>query len=164
MEEQSERTYNWAALGQAADLAVGKTGAEYLELLANTRPSLNPFWATIGLIKLEVLQEGKTRLTIQPQAYHYNAMGSVHGGVAASLLDTAAATAVHSTLPKAGALTTMQLSTYYVRPITVESGLMYCYGEIIRVGRRTATSQSRLEDAGGKLYAHATGSFMLFLD
>lgn len=80
----------------------------------------------------------------------------VHGGIAATLLDTALGCAVHTMLPVGVGYTTLELHVNYVRPITVQTGVIRAEGEVIHMGRSVATAQARIVDAAGKLYAHAT--------
>ncbi|MBC8075392.1 MAG: PaaI family thioesterase, partial [Chloroflexales bacterium] len=91
-----------------------------------------------------------------PAEYHYNPIGSVHGGVAATLCDSAMACAIHTTLPAGVGYTTLELKVNFVRPITVQTGRVTCEGTLIHMGGRVATAEARLTDASGALYAHAT--------
>ena len=79
---------------------------------------------------------------MRAQEFHYNPLGSVHGGVIATLLDTAAACAVHSTLPAGVGYTSLDLTTKFLRPVSVASGLLRCEGTVISRGRRTALAQA----------------------
>lgn len=164
MSEQNHnsRTYSWLHPERFEELAAGKSGLEYMQLLAGEGLHHGPFWQTIGVEKFEVLAPGETLFTAQPQPYHYNIIGTVHGGFTAALLDSALGTAVHSLLPEASRMTTVQLDLHFVRPVTLDSGLLRCTGKAIHVGRRMATAEARLVDAADKLCAHATGTMMIF--
>jgi uncharacterized protein (TIGR00369 family) len=94
--------------------------------------------------------------------FHYNPLGSVHGGVIATLLDTAAGCTVHSTLPAGVGYTSLDLMTRFIKPVTVNSGVLRCEGAIISRGRRTAVAESRLYDERDKLLAHATSTCLIF--
>jgi uncharacterized protein (TIGR00369 family) len=85
----------------------------------------------------------------------------VHGGFAATLLDSALGCSIHTTLAAGTAYTTLELHVNYIRAITAETGLMSCIGEVIHVGRTQATAQARLVDASGKLYAHGTTTCLI---
>jgi uncharacterized protein (TIGR00369 family) len=87
---------------------------------------------------------------------HYNPIGTVHGGYAATLLDSAMGCAVHSVLEAGMGYATLEIKVNLVRPITVETGPVRAEGSLLHRGRRSATSQAQLVDAGGKLLAHAT--------
>ena len=97
-----------------------------------------------------------------PERRHYNPIGSVHGGVLATLLDTAAGCSVHSTLAPGELYTSLDLTVKFLRPVTVESGRLRCEGSVLQRGRRTALAQAQLYDAEGRLVAHATSTCMIF--
>src|SRR3712207_555531 len=93
--------------------------------------------------------------------FHYNPLGSVHGGVISTLLDTAAACAVHTTLAVGELYTSVDLTAKFLRPVTVDSGLLTCEGTVIQRGRRTALAQAQLTDEAGRLVAPATSTCMI---
>ena len=108
------------------------------------------------------MREGRAVFECTPSEYHYNPIGVVHGGLAATLLDSALGCAVHSTLAAGAGYSTVELHVNLVRPITMQTGRMRCEAEIVHVGRSMATAQGRLTDAAGKLYAHGTTTCMIF--
>lgn len=97
-----------------------------------------------------------------PNLHHYNPIGTVHGGFAATLLDSALGCAIFSTLHKGDAWTTLELKLNYVRGMSADTGPVLAEGRVIHRGRTVATSEGDLKDAGGKLYAHATTTCMIF--
>jgi uncharacterized protein (TIGR00369 family) len=97
-----------------------------------------------------------------PDLQHYNPIGSVHGGFAATLLDSALGCAIFSTLHKGDAWTTLELKLNFVRGMSADTGPVRAEGRIIHRGRTVATSEGDLKDAAGKLYAHATTTCMIF--
>ncbi len=97
-----------------------------------------------------------------PAEFHYNPLGTVHGGFAATLLDSALGCAVHTTLKPGFAYTTVELKVNYVRPMTTKTGLVTCEGRIISVGSRIATAEAKLTGGDGKLYAHGTATCLIF--
>jgi uncharacterized protein (TIGR00369 family) len=97
-----------------------------------------------------------------PEFRHYNPTGSVHGGWYATLLDSAVACAVISTLTKNESSTTLELKLNLVRPLTKDTGPVRAEGRVIHRGRSVATSEGELKDRAGKLYAHATTTCMIF--
>ncbi len=161
-DEKRNRSYTWDAPLSLSEDAAGLTGLEYLKGIEEKGVQANPFWQTIGISKFEVLELGKVRLTASPKEYHANIIGSVHGGFAASLLDSALATAAHSLLAKAGKITTIQVNINYVRAIRVDQGEIFCLGEAIHVGRKMATSEAKIIDKEGKLYCHGSSTLMVF--
>jgi uncharacterized protein (TIGR00369 family) len=115
----------------------------------------------IGIDGIEA-EDGRIVVTMTAHEFHYNPLGTVHGGVLATLLDTATGCAVHSTLPAGMGYTSLDLTTKYLRPVTVESGQLRCVGTVLSRGRRTALAQAELTDERGRLVAHATSSCLLF--
>mgnify|MGYP003874018467 FL=1 len=99
---------------------------------------------------------------MQAQEFHYNPLGGMHGGMIATLRDTAAGCSVHSTLAVGEGYTSLDLTTKFLRAVTVDSGLLRCEGTVLQRGRRTALAQAQLRDEAGRLVAHATSSCMIF--
>jgi len=97
-----------------------------------------------------------------PSFRHYNPIGSVHGGYAATLLDSAMGLAVHSMLPPGTGYTTLEFKISFVRGMTQDTGPVRSEGRILNVGRRTATAEARITDSKGRLLAHATTTCLVF--
>jgi len=97
-----------------------------------------------------------------PSEEHYNPQGIVHGGWTASVLDSALGCAIETRIPAGRSYGTVELKVNYVRPVTGQTGRMTCRGEIIHSGRRMATSEARLVDEAGKLYAHGSCTCMIY--
>ena len=112
--------------------------------------------------KLVEVSEGHAVFTIQPDERHYNGLGIAHGGLAATLLDSATGCAINTMMPAGKIFTTLEMKVNYVRPMTRETGEVRCEANVIHVGGRTATAEGRIEDRHGKLYAHGTATCMLF--
>lgn len=154
------RTVTWSDPALGAEPAARLTGIEYLRAMARGDAPPPPLSLLMGF-KLEEIEEGRVIVTMAPAEYHYNPRGVVHGGVAATLFDTALGCAVQSLLPPAHAAPTIQLQVNFIRPITVATGKLFCSGDVIHSGTRSATAEGRLHDTAGKLYAHATGTFII---
>jgi uncharacterized protein (TIGR00369 family) len=112
--------------------------------------------------KLVEVSEGRAVFTIEPDERHYNGLGIVHGGLAATVLDSALGCAINSMMPAGKIFTTLEMKINYVRPIRRETGEMRCEASVIHVGARVATGEGRIVDREGKLYAHGTATCMLF--
>jgi len=97
-----------------------------------------------------------------PGFRHYNPIGSVHGGYAATLLDSAMGLAVHSMLPRGTGYTTLEFKISFIRGMTKDTGIVRSEGRTLNVGRRTATAEARITDASGRLLAHATTTCLVF--
>ena len=146
-----------------AAVQTGKTisGIEYLKALQSGELPPPPIAVLMGMWITEV-SEGRVVFAAEPAEYHYNPLGTVHGGVMATLLDSALGCVVQSMLPAGISYTTVELKVNYLRPITVKTGTVYCEGKIIYVGGRIATAEGRLTDAEGKLYGHGTTTCLIF--
>jgi uncharacterized protein (TIGR00369 family) len=114
-----------------------------------------PIAELIGFDLLEV-DEGRAVFALDPAERHYNPLGTVHGGIAATLLDSAMGCAVHTTVPEDAGYTTLELKVNYVRSITEATGRISATGTVLHRGRTVATAEGRLEDDDGRLLAHAT--------
>jgi uncharacterized protein (TIGR00369 family) len=113
------------------------------------------FWMT----RVEL---GDVTFDYEPVFDHYNPLGSVHGGIAATLLDSVMGCCIHTTLKAGFGYTTLEIKVNYVRAMTDKTGPVKAEGKIINVGSRIATSEGRLVDAAGKLLAHGTTTCLIF--
>lgn len=155
------RTVTWGDFREGVTAAKSLSGLEYLRAIVRGEVPGAPIAALMGFAPVEV-SEGRAVFVVEPAEYHYNPIGTVHGGLAATLLDSALGCAVHSTLPVGAGYTTLELHVNMVRAISQDTGKLTCTGEVIHVGGRVATAQARLRDADGKLYAHGTTTCMVF--
>jgi len=149
------RTITWE--DPMAAIQTGKTisGIAYLKALQSGELPPPPIAILLGMSLTDV-SEGRAVFAAEPSEYHYNPLGTVHGGVMATMLDSALGCAVQSMLPAGTGYTTIELKVNYLRPITAKTGTIYAEGKIIHVGGRIATAEGRLTDTAGKLYAHGT--------
>jgi uncharacterized protein (TIGR00369 family) len=155
------RTFSWENPLANLDKLGGRTGLELFQAMISGELPPPPIMKLMDMERLTA-EFGSVTVTLRPQEFHYNPLGGVHGGVIATLLDTAAACSVHTTLPAGVGYTSMDLTTKFLRPVTVESGLLTCTGSVLSQGRRTALAQAQLTDEQGRLLAHATSSCLLF--
>ncbi len=107
-------------------------------------------------------EPGRAIFEMEPGPQHYNPIGSVHGGVALTLLDSAMGCAVHTLLEAGVGYTTLEVKTNFVRPIKADTGVIRCEGTVIHKGSRVATAEGKIMDAGGKLLAHGTTTCLIF--
>jgi uncharacterized protein (TIGR00369 family) len=136
-------------------------GIDFLrELMAGRLPA-PPINYTVDFTLAEV-EPGRAVFSLTPGEEHYNPIGSMHGGVFATLLDSAAGCAVQTTLPQGMAYTSLDLTVKFLRRVTVETGPVRAIGTVVSKGRQTALAQAQLVDATDRLLAHATSSCMLF--
>jgi uncharacterized protein (TIGR00369 family) len=138
------------------------TGLEVLRAIAAGELPGAPIAELLGFAPVEA-DEGRVVFAATPGPQHYNPIGSVHGGLAATLLDSAMGCAVHSTLPAGVGYTTLELKVNFVRPITSETGRIVCEGTIVHRGGRVATAEGRVfAEADGSLLAHGTTTCLIF--
>ena len=137
------------------------SGLEFMQKIAQGELPQPPMGQTLGFKVVEA-ELGKTVFEGQPNASHYNPIGSVHGGFAFTLLDSAMACAVHTKLDVGVFYTTLEMKANLVRAIRQDSGILRATGNVIHYGRTTATAESKLVDLNGKLYAHGTSTCLIF--
>ncbi len=154
-------TVSWDDPMPAAKKAMSLSGRDYLTAMMEERMPAPPIAKLLGFHLAEI-GEGFAVFECTPGEQHYNPIGVVHGGLACTLLDSAMGCAVHSTLPASTGYTTLEVKVNLVRPITTTTGLLRAEGRVIHTGKRMATSEGRLIDSAGKLYAHSTTTCMVF--
>jgi len=154
------RSYSWQDPLPTARSARELTGLEFLrKIIAGELPP-PPIANTLDYSLLEA-EEGRAVFGIKPAEIHYNPIGTVHGGIPCTLLDSAMACAIHTTLPAGVGYTTLELKVNIVRAIGKDTGFLRAEGRLIHAGRSTAVAEGRLTDEAGKLYAHATTTCMV---
>ena len=149
------RTAFWEDPARLAEAAMSQDGLTFLRSMRDGELPRPPIAALLGFEAPEV-EPGRVTFRLLPGEHHYNPIGAVHGGVLATMLDSAMGCAVHSMLPEGTGYTTLELKVNFVRAVTVDTGEIACRAEVVHLGRRTATAEARAEDASGKLLAHAT--------
>jgi len=137
------------------------SGLEFLRSIADGRLPAPPIAAMLGF-HLAQVSEGYARFEMTPEFRHYNPIGAVHGGVAATLLDSCMGCAVHTHLPAGTGYTTLEIKINFVRALTYQTGLVRAEARTLHVGRRAGTAEGKLFDAKGTLYAHGTTTCMIF--
>jgi uncharacterized protein (TIGR00369 family) len=143
------------------DTLTAESGVDFLRgVVVGSHPH-PPICETMGFHFVAV-EPGRVTLEGMPDFKYYNPIGSVHGGFAATLLDTASGAAIFSTLAKGETWTTLELKLNFVRPLTHETGAIRADGRVIHRGRTVATAEGDLKDSAGRLYAHATTTCMIF--
>jgi uncharacterized protein (TIGR00369 family) len=143
------------------DLLEASSGLEFLRGIIDGKYPVPPIADLIGFSLTEV-DFGRVVFESTPEFKHYNPLGIVHGGYAATLLDSCMGCCVHSTLPVGVGYTTLEFKVTFMRAITTETGPVKAEGRILNAGRRAATAEGRLTDAKGRLLAHATTTCLVF--
>ncbi|MEV4625075.1 PaaI family thioesterase [Micromonospora sp. NPDC049523] len=155
------RTFTWSDPSINAASLGRRSGLELLtSMIAGELPP-PPVMHLIDMSRMTA-EEGRVVVEMEVQEFHYNPLGSVHGGVLSTLLDTAAGCSVHSTLPAGVGYTSLDLNVKFLRPATVRSGVLRCEGNVLQRGRRTALAEAKVLDSAGRLIAHATSTCLLF--
>jgi uncharacterized protein (TIGR00369 family) len=137
-------------------------GFEQLRAMREGRLPAAPIAETLGFAGFDVPERGTAIFELDPELRHYNPIGSVHGGVFATLLDSACGCAVHSTLAVGEGYTSLDLTVKFLKPVTVDSGRIRAVGTVLQRGRRTALAEAKLYDGAGRLVAYASSSCMIF--
>ncbi len=152
---ERRREYTWHDPAATAEMMGQRSGLEFLQaIVAGTLPK-PPIADTLNY-ELTAVREGHAVFEVIPAEYHYNPLGVVHGGLAATLLDSAMGCAIQSALPANTRYTTIELKVNYIRAMTTTTGRVRAEGDVIHVGGRVAVAEGRIIDGEGKLYAHAT--------
>ena len=137
------------------------SGLEFVQGLVDGTLPLNTMAKTLGYDVTEVAN-GRVVVTAVPTGALLNPAGTVHGGFAATLLDSAMGLAIHSTLEQGTSQTTLEFKISLVRPITPETGPIKAEGVVLSRGRRVGTAEGRLTDSDGRLLAHGTTTCLIF--
>jgi uncharacterized protein (TIGR00369 family) len=148
-------TVAWSDPHALAEAGRTMSGLEFLEALVAGRLPPPPIAQLLGFRLVEVAP-GHAVFECTPGEQHYNPIGVVHGGLAMTLLDSAMGCCVQTKMPAGTGYTTLEAKTNLVRAITSATGTVRAIGRLIHAGSRIATAEGRIEDAAGKLYAHAT--------
>lgn len=148
-------TVEWQDPDKLAAEARRLSGIEFLRALREGRLPPPPIAELLGM-RLVQVGEGEAAFEITPGEQHYNPIGVVHGGLAATLLDSAMGCAVQTLMPARSGYTTLEMKVNLVRAITKQCGTLRATGKVLHAGKRVATAEGRLLDAAGKLYAHAS--------
>lgn len=152
---ERSRTFTWEDPTPFARRASGRSGLEVLQLVIEGKLPRPPMGSLMD-IRLVEASRGRAMFRGIPQEFHYNPIGSVHGGYGATLLDSAMGCAVHTMLDPGDTYTTLEFKINFLRALTHETGEVQGIGLVVHAGRTTAIAEGRIVDEGGKLYAFAT--------
>jgi uncharacterized protein (TIGR00369 family) len=154
------RVVTWEDPQATAGAARGRTGLEFLQAWIDGDIPAPPISATMGF-SLARVERGTAVFTGEVGEFHFNPIGSVHGGVYATLLDSACGCSVQTMLDAGVGYTSIDLSVKFLRGARLDSGLLTCTGTVTHLGRRTALAEARIVDAAGTLLATATSSCLI---
>ena len=155
------REVSWEDPKVGAALALDMSGLDYLRAIADGRIAPPPIAVLLGMGVADV-EPGRVTFSLEVGEHLYNPIGSVHGGIFCTLLDSAMGCAVHSTLGRGQAYTTLELKVNLVKALTVTTPSVVATGQVISTGRRVATASGQITGPDGTLYAHATTTCLVF--
>jgi uncharacterized protein (TIGR00369 family) len=136
------------------------SGLDYVRAIFGGELPPPPIATLMGFRGVEA-EPGRAVFEMEAGPQHYNPIGSVHGGVALTLLDSAMGCAIHTLLEQGVGYTTIEVKTNFVRPIRADTGVIRCEGTVLHAGTRVATAEGRVTDAAGKLLAHGTTTCLI---
>lgn len=162
IETQRTRTFSWEDPTAAAASAIELPGLDAMGAIIEGTLAPPPIARLLGFEIVEA-ERGRAVFAMEPAEWMFNPIGSVHGGIAATLLDSCMGCAVHTTLEAGVGYTTADLQVRYIRAMGADTGRVLAEGRVVHEGRRTATAEGRLfVEAGQKLIAHgSTGCVIL---
>jgi uncharacterized protein (TIGR00369 family) len=154
------RTFEWDVPDETMRAGAGLSGLELLQAIADGRTPQPPISAPLDF-KLVAVGEGTAIFRGVPGEHLMNPMGQIHGGYAATLLDSAMGSAVMTTVDAETAYRTVDLMVHLTRAIQVDTGPVVAEGKVVHRGNRVATAEGRLIDAQGRLLAHGTTTCLI---
>jgi uncharacterized protein (TIGR00369 family) len=157
MPSQTAKTYGTVSAERQKEL----TGLQFVQGLADGTLPLNTIAETLGYDVTEAVN-GRVVVATEPNGSHLNPAGTVHGGLAATLLDSCMGLAIRSTLDRGVNSTTLEFKISLLRPITPETGPIKAEGVVLNCGRRIGTAEGRITDRQGRLLAHGTTTCLIF--
>ncbi len=158
--EQS-RVVTWRDPITTQVTAASMSGLSYWTAVAEGRLPPSPIAELLRMAVVEV-QNARIAFSCTPDASMYNPLGVVHGGAVCTLLDTATACAMHTTLPEGVGYTSVEIKVNYLRAVTVASGTLSAVGTVVKAGSRIGFAEGQVTDAAGRLVATATSTLLVF--
>jgi uncharacterized protein (TIGR00369 family) len=144
-----------------ADVLRSMSGLEVMRGMAAGHLPRPPIGTLMNMSSIEV-EPGIVTFEALPEYKHYNPIGSVHGGFAATLLDSCLGCAIHTTIAAGFGYTTVDLAIKYIKTMTDKTGPVFARGEVITSSKRIATAQGWLRDGAGTLIATGTTTCLIF--
>jgi uncharacterized protein (TIGR00369 family) len=154
------RTVTWDDPRPARRMARHLSGRDFFDAMRRGEIPEPPFGRLLGMDLFDV-GEGRFVMTLDPQEYHYNPMGCVHGGILSTLLDSVMSAAVHTALPAGKAYMTLEIKVNFHKPVYEHTGEIMAEGKVITVGRQIATAEGRIFDRKSAVYATGTATCLI---
>jgi uncharacterized protein (TIGR00369 family) len=158
---QRSRTVTWEDPLIGAKLARTMAGLDYIMALIDGSIPPPPITALMKMRPVAA-EVGRVTFTCDPDESHYNPIGTVHGGLVCTLLDSVLGCAVQTTLPLGQAYTSLEIKVSYLRPVMADTGQLTAVGIVAKPGSRAAFAEGTVHDSQGKLIATATSTLLVF--
>ena len=158
---QRSKTVTWHSPGPSAAKGLAMSGVDYLRAMVDGDLPQPPIG---GLMQFEIaeVEPGRVVFTCVPDESAYNPIGTIHGGLICTLLDSVTACAIHSTLPKGKGHTSIEIKVSYLKAVRLTSGLLTATGTVVKSGSRVGFAEGVVTDAGGAVVATATSTLLIF--
>lgn len=154
------RTYEWSDPSAATEKAKELSGIDHLLAMNADEIPLPPLSHTLGFGKCEA-KPGEVTFPFEPQEFHFNLIGIVHGGVISAILDTAMGCTLQSMLPAGVNYVTLELKVNFIKAVTLKNRLLFAKGHLIHIGQTTAVIEAHLQDKDGSTYAYAVSTCLI---
>lgn len=158
---QHETTIAWRDPAEGLTALPELSGIEFMRQIASGALPGAPIASHFAMDVIEV-GPGTVTFRCRPDESHYNPIGTVHGGLVCTLLDSALGCATHTTLPAGTGYTSIEIKVNYIRRVTADSGPLICTGRVTKPGSRVAFAEGEVVDNQGKVVASASGSLLIF--
>ncbi len=155
------KTISWHPPEAGRHDAAAMDGLAYLQALKDGQLNMPPAASLLGY-RLAAVSAGQVRYELTPSEEHGNIFATVHGGIIATLLDTAMTAAVIATLARGQSCSTAEIKVNYLRPVVAATGTLTCEARVVHAGRRLATSEGRVCDREGRVHAVGLCSCLIF--
>jgi uncharacterized protein (TIGR00369 family) len=154
------KTIAWQDPLKATSQISKMPGLDYLQAIRNGKTAHPPLLHTLEFA-IDSIQKGEAIFSFLPQEFHYNTLGTVHGGVISAILDSAMGCSLHSLLPAGTGYTTLELKVNFLKAVTTRTGKLRAIGRVIHAGSRTALVEAQLTSDDNTIYAHATSTCLI---
>lgn len=154
------KTISWQDPSEGVGQIHKMSGLDFFQAISDGKIPFPPLLHTLDF-KVASIIKGEAIFSFQPQEFHYNTLGTVHGGVISAILDSAMGCSLHSLLPAGTGYTTLELKVNFLKSITIKTGELIATGKVIHAGSRTALVEAQLTSNSNTIYAHATSTCLI---
>lgn len=154
----NERTFSWGLKDDAVQHLVSLNRSERIDFFLNLPIENVPIGSMMGFSKIEIDDKGQVSFSVTPSGYHYNPLGTVHGGLAATILDSCNSISANCQLDSGYLTMTADIRVNYLRPMSESTGEVTAKGKIVKAGRKAIFVYGEIKDRDGKIYATASST------